>query len=395
MFRGGWRIARIGGVDIRVDTSWIVLVVLATVNMWLLYSDQSRFPDVTSGLAVALALLTVALFFCSLLGHELAHAVMCKVRRIPVSGITLFLFGGATHAKIESRGPGDEFLITVVGPLTTAAFGGLFLLLFRAGEGFLTRPIRSVFGYLAVVNLSMAVLNVIPGFPLDGGRLLRSAIWKATGSLARATWVAARVGQGVGLLFIVIGVGVAARYQEGIGIWSALIGWFLFQAATATLAQGRRTNLLASVTAAQIMSPPPPTIDADTSVADAMDRHLMGHEGEAFPVIDDSGRVVGFVSFRTARGVPRDRRVRDAMIGTDGAVQAPPGERMDSVTERLGERMGRTVLVLDQGRLVGVIEPTDLNRFLRSGGGQPPHPPQGVPGGAEPPPRRPDLPAAP
>jgi Zn-dependent protease len=389
VFRGGWRIGRIAGVDIRVDTSWIVLVLLATLNMWLLYSDASRFPELTPALAVALALLTVALFFCSLLGHELAHAVMCKIRRIPVSGITLFLFGGATHAKIESRGPGDEFLITVVGPLTTGLFGGLFLLIFRLGEGVLSRPVRTMFAYLALVNLSMAVLNVIPGFPLDGGRLLRSAIWRTTGSLARATQIAARVGQGVGLLFMAIGIVVATRYEEGLGIWSALIGWFLFQAATATLAQGKRTRLLASVTAAEVMSPPPPTIAADASLAAAMERHLMGHEGEAFPVTDD-GRMVGFVSFRTARGIPLDRPVRDAMIGTDGAVEASPGDRMDQVTDRLGERTGRTILVLDTGRLVGVIEPSDLDHFLRSGGPPDPH----AHAQSSSPPPRPDLPPA-
>jgi Zn-dependent protease/predicted transcriptional regulator len=373
MLTGGWRVGRIGGVEIRVDPSWGIIAVLITFNFWLFYSDRARFPDLGSGGAGALAVLTAALFFGSVLGHELAHAGMSKARGIPVSGITLFLFGGATHAKVDAKGPADEFLITVVGPLTSAALGVVFLMVHSLGPQTLTHPFSSMFGYLAFINLLLAGFNLLPGFPLDGGRLLRSALWRVMG-LQRGTYVAARVGQGVGLLIIAAGVVISISTGDLIEfLWPAFIGWFLFRAASASLVEGDRRQLLQLTTAREVMNAPPPSIPSDLQVAVALERYLMGHEGEAFPVIED-GHVVGFVSPRTARAIPLDRRVRDAMVQGRGVIEARPDETMEAITERLGQERGETVLVVDQGRLVGVIERNDLSRFLRRRVGMPPRP---------------------
>jgi Zn-dependent protease/predicted transcriptional regulator len=373
MLSGGWRIGSIGGVEIRVDPSWGIIAVLITFNFWLFYSERGRFPGLGSGAAGALAVLTAALFFGSVLGHELAHAGMSKARGIPVTGITLFLFGGATHAKVDAKGPIDEFLITVVGPLTSAALGGFFFLVHSLGPQTLSHPFSSMFGYLAFINLTLAAFNLLPGFPLDGGRLLRSGLWRAMG-LQRATYVAARVGQLVGLLIIAAGIGIAVWTGDAISfLWPAFIGWFLFRAASSSLVEGDRRRLLESTTARQVMNAPPPSIPADLQVAVAMERFLLGHEGEAFPVIE-GGHVVGFVSPRTAREIPLDRQVRDAMVQGRGVIEARADETMDEVTERLGRNQGETVLVLDQGQLVGVIEPQDLSRFLRRRVGLPPRP---------------------
>src|SRR6266496_2228352 len=295
MLTGGWNIGRIGGVEIRVDPSWGIIAVLFTFNFWLFLSDRSQFPDLGSGAAGALAVLTAALFFGSVLGHELAHAGMSKVRGIPVSGITLFLFGGATHAKVDAKGPADEFLITVVGPLTSAAIGVVFLIVHSLGRQTLGHPISAMVGYLAFINLILAAFNLLPGFPLDGGRLLRSGLWRAMG-LQRATYVAARVGQGVGLLIVAAGIGIALISGDFIAfLWPAFIGWFLFRAASSSLVEGDRRQLLRSTTAREVMNAPPPAIPADLQIAVAMERYLLGHEGEAFPVIE-GGHVVGFVS---------------------------------------------------------------------------------------------------
>jgi Zn-dependent protease/predicted transcriptional regulator len=370
---GGWRVGRIGGVEIRVDPSWSIIAVLLTFNFWVFYSDRSKFPDLGSSAAGALAVLTAGLFFGSVLGHELAHAGMSKLRGIPVSGITLFLFGGATHAKVDAKGPADEFLITVVGPLTSAALGVVFLLVHSLGPETLTHPFSSMFGYLAFVNLILAAFNLLPGFPLDGGRLLRSGLWRAMG-LQRATYLAARVGQAVGLLIIAAGVGLALQQEDAIALlWPAFIGWFLFRAASASLVEDDRQRLLQSTTAREVMSAPPPSIPADLQIAVARERYLDGHDGEAFPVMEE-GHVVGFVSPRTAREIPLDRRVRDAMVQGRGVIEAGPEERMSAVTRRLGEQQSDTVLVLDDGRLVGVIEREDLSRFLRRRVGLPPRP---------------------
>ncbi len=368
MLSGGWKIGRIGGVEIRVDPSWAVAAILFTLIFMSEFSDPFRFPELGDGGALALAVLTSVLFFGSVLAHELAHAVASKARLIPVSGITLFMFGGATHAQIESRGPADEFLVTAAGPLTSLGLGLLFLLGHVVGRGWLPRPLwLGLFGLLARANLLLGVFNLLPGFPLDGGRLLRSAVWRATGNLDRATRIAARVGQGVAVAIMAVGVVELVRTSDLLfGGWTVLIGSMLFRSAAATLTYSDRRRLLESTTARQAMSSPPPTIPAGLPLGTAIERFLGGHDGEAFPVVTDAG-VIGFVSLRTAQAIPPDRPVADATVGLEGIAEAGPDDPMSLVSERLGDGRKRTVLVMDGNRLVGVIEPEDLARLFRRG----------------------------
>lgn len=364
----GWRVGRIGGVQIFVDPSLLIIAALVVFDRWAVLSDGGRSVGISPVAAAALALLTAVLFFGSILAHELAHAGVARLRRIPVSGITLFMFGGATHAQIESRGPADEFLVTVVGPATSLALGGIFMAISSALRGSLgTIGLAFVFDDMGRINLLLGVFNLLPGFPLDGGRLLRSALWRATKSLAKATRIAARVGQGIAALVIAWGVYLFTQSSNAFALWPAFIGLMLFRAASSALAEGDRRKLLEGATASDVMSPPPPTVDAELAVEEALHRYLVGHEGEAFPVVQGND-VVGFVSLSTIRGTGLDRPVRDAMVGTGGTVQARPTDPLDHIADQLGEAATRTVLVMDDGRLVGVIEPEDLARFLRRGG---------------------------
>src|SRR4051794_9632456 len=198
MFGTSWRGGRIAGIEGRVGSSWGGVALLITYSMYLRAS--TLYPELSGGGAVALGILATVLFFGSVLVHELAHALVSQARGIRVQDITLFLFGGATRARVESRGPRDEFLIALVGPLTSGLLAGLFALAAGVSGDPVSRPLAGTFGYLAWINLVLAVFNLIPGFPLDGGRLLRSAIWRATGSLPRATRIASAAGQGVGWL---------------------------------------------------------------------------------------------------------------------------------------------------------------------------------------------------
>src|SRR5215204_3592740 len=187
MFGTSWRVGRIAGIEVRVDSSWVVIALLITYSMYLRLSVLYR--ELSGGGAVGLAIVSAVLFFGSVLVHEFAHALVAQARGIRVQDITLFLFGGATRARVESRGPGDEFLIALVGPLTSGLLAGLFGIVASLGRDVLSAPLAGTFGYLAWTNLLLAAFNLVPGFPLDGGRLLRAAIWKATGSLARATQI--------------------------------------------------------------------------------------------------------------------------------------------------------------------------------------------------------------
>jgi len=359
----GWRIGRIGGVEVRVDSSWIVIAALIVYSRWIFFSDQFRFPSSGTWVALALAVMAAALFFGSVLAHELAHAAMSRLRHIEVVGITLWMFGGATEAKVESRGPADEFLIAVVGPATSLALGGLFRLVAPAlPDG----PAAVAFRDIGDINVLLAIFNVLPGFPLDGGRLLRSLLWRVTGSLARATLIAGRIGQAFGAALVATGLVLVSTQGDPNRLWLALIGWFLLQAATGAVADARRRTILSSNRVRDVMSAPPPSIPGDLPVSDAAARFLDGHASEAFPVMDD-GHVVGFVSANTVSGLAPDRPVREAAVNPGTVLEAAPDESMDGLSGRLGERQTSAVLVVDDGRLVGVIEPKDIDRLFQRG----------------------------
>jgi Zn-dependent protease len=236
MFGGSWRLGRIFGIEVRIDTSWLLIAVLVLYTMYLQF--ESQFPRLTSAATFSLAFIFGLLFFSSVLAHEMAHAVTARRRGIEVHGITLFLFGGATHAKVDSRRPQDELVVSLVGPLTSLVLGGLLILLARALGG-PDHPGGWGFGYLGAVNIVLAVFNMLPGFPLDGGRVLRALVWRATGSLARATRIASIAGQAVGYLLIAGGILLLTQEEFRGAIWIAAIGWFLVQAARAAQAEHR------------------------------------------------------------------------------------------------------------------------------------------------------------
>jgi Zn-dependent protease len=308
------------------------------------------------------------LFFGSVLVHELAHALASQARGIRVQDITLFLFGGATRARVESRGPGDEFLIAAVGPLTSALLAGLFGVVAVVGRDVVSRPLAGTFGYLAWTNLLLAVFNLVPGFPLDGGRLLRSAIWKATGNFARATRIASVAGQAVGWLLVAAGVASLLAGDLAGGIWFAFIGWFLVQAARSSYEELQLRHMLRGAEAEDVMARNLLRIGPDVSLQDAVDGWFMRYDHGAFPVEQD-GRTVGLLTLRGVRRVPRSqwpsRRVREVMVPLGGQVVVAPEARMDGVLGKLEDGEANRVLVVQDGEVVGIITPTDLTRWLR------------------------------
>src|ERR671914_1229406 len=366
VFGTSWRVGRIAGIEVRVDSSWVVIALLITYSMYLRLS--SLYPELSGGGAVGLAILSAVLFFCSVLVHELAHALVAQARGIRVQDITLFLFGGATRAKVDSRGPGDEFLIALVGPLTSGLLAALFGIVASLGGDVLSAPLAGTLGYLAWTNLLLAGFNLVPGFPLDGGRLLRSAIWRATGSLARATRIASLAGQGVGWLLVAAGVAWLLAGDLAGGIWFAFIGWFLVQAARASSHDLQLQQLLGSVEAEDVMAANLVRIPPEVSLQDAVDDYFMRYDHSAFPV-EEHGRTIGLLTLRGVRRVPRDqwptRRVREHMVPLGDQVVVAPDARMDGVVGKLQDGQANRVLVVEDGEVVGIITPTDLTRWLR------------------------------
>jgi Zn-dependent protease/CBS domain-containing protein len=366
MFGTSWRVGRIAGIEVRIDSSWAVIALLITYSMYLRLSGL--YPELSGGGAVGLAILSAVLFFGSVLVHELAHALVAQARGIRVQDITLFLFGGATRAKVDSRGPGDEFLIAVVGPLTSGLLAGLFGIVATLGRDVLSTPLAGTLGYLAWTNLLLAAFNLVPGFPLDGGRLLRSAIWKATGSIGRATRIASVAGQAVGWLLVAAGVASLLAGDLAGGIWFAFIGWFLVQAARSSYQELQLQQLLRGVEAEDVMAADLRRIPPELSLQEAVDDYFMRYDHGAFPV-DEQGRTIGLLTLRGVRRVPREQwpthRVRDHMVPLGDQVVVAPDARMDGVVGKLQDGQAGRVLVVEDGEVVGIITPTDLTRWLR------------------------------
>ncbi len=366
MFGTSWRVGRIAGIEVRVDSSWVVIALLVTYSMYLRFSFL--YKDLSTGAAVGIAILAAVLFFGSVLVHELAHALVSQARGIRVHDITLFLFGGATRARVDSRGPGDEFLIAAVGPLTSVLLATLFWVVDVFGRGALPGSLIGMFGYLAWVNLLLAGFNLVPGFPLDGGRMLRSVVWRATGNFRQATRIASLAGQTVGWLLVTGGGAFLLAGNLAGGIWFAFIGWFLVQAARSSYQELQVRQMLRGVQARDVMAGSLLRVPPDVTLQDAVDRYFMRYDHSAFPV-DAQGRTIGLLTLRKVRRVPRDQwpigRVRDHMVPLGDEVMVPPAASMDQVMAKLEDGEAGRVLVAEDGEVVGIITPSDLTRWLR------------------------------
>ncbi len=355
-----WKIVTVRGIPLYVSTSWVWI---AAIYVWSQYSDLTINRGVPEGSAeaVLLAIFAAALFFSSILAHETAHAVMARGLGLPVRGVTLVFWGGATETRSDIRGPLGEFLVAFVGPATTLALSGVFWVAHIVTAGVLS----GIVGYLAWLSLIFAALNALPGFPLDGGRMLLAAVWGLTKNRRTAMRVAGWSGVLVGLVFGTGAVWFIANGVVGMGIFAGYIAAILISTGRGMEQRIAFRDQLMKGRVADAMRPPPPTIPAAMSLAEALDHALRGAPDEPFPVVDEHGRVMGSVSMRSARRVgARDplRAVRDALIPLNQTTVLGPDETLDGAFEWLG---GETGLVVDDGVLVGALAPGDVENWYR------------------------------
>jgi len=365
----GFRLGRILGFELSLDSSWFIILAL------VVWSFSTReFPGAVPGLTgyayLVMGLAAALLFFASLIAHELSHSLVARAKGIRVEGITLFLFGGVARIRSEATTPGDEFVIAGVGPLASLVIAALFLAIYRFGAGVgLLEPWRIVAAYLAFLNFALAVFNLLPGFPLDGGRLLRAIAWKLTGSMSRATRIATTGGRVLGYGLVAFGLFEALRGGFLQGVWLVLIGWYLRGAAVGSYRQSRLRDVLETVTAAQAMTPAPGTVPADLTIRRLMEEVFMRHRFVAFPVADDTG-ILGIVTAQQLRGTPPARwddvRVRDVMAPRADAWTASPDENMAVVLERLRASPVGLVLVMRNEVLDGIITGRDVAGWLET-----------------------------
>lgn len=360
------RLGRVAGI--RVGVNWTVIVIFLLILGGTTATFSELYPGrqpVVYGLA---GLGAAVLFFLSLLAHELAHAVVAERNGIRCEGVILWLFGGVAKLLGEARDPGTDLRIAGVGPLVSfvlgLVFGALAVAVSVAGVSGL--PI-GVLGWLALINVVLAVFNLVPASPLDGGRILRAVLWRWRGDRFRAAVSAARAGRVFG--FLLVGVGLArAIFGDLGGLWFVLIGWFVATAANAEEQHARVQDALAGVRVGDVMTIDPVSVPPTLTVAQLLDDYIWRNRFSAFPVIDPYGRPYGLVTLNRLKDVPVERRadvtVADVAAAADDVpVAAPSQPLVELLTDLRGGGDGRA-LVVDGGRVVGIVSPRDVARML-------------------------------
>jgi Zn-dependent protease/predicted transcriptional regulator len=384
MMRSGFRIGRVFGIDIEIDWSWLFIFILIAWDLSTVF-DQLH-PTWAVSVVWSAAIAAALLFFISVLLHELAHSLVAQSQGVPVRSITLFLFGGVSDIQREPPSPRAEFLITIVGPLTSLVIGVVLLVL----AGTTANPINTMTGstssmsglkllptmllWLGSINILLAVFNMIPGFPLDGGRVLRSILWAITGNLRRATQMASQAGQVIAWLFIVAGIMMVFGYDIPLlgtglinGLWLAFIGWFLNSAALQSYRQVVVHDMLHGVPVTRLMRLNPPTVSSNVSISSLVHDHVMGTDDHAFPVVDN-GQLVGMVTLEDIRTVKRDawdmENVRQIMTPTDKLTVAAPDEDAADALDKLAALDVHQLPVVQDGKLVGLLRQRDILKWL-------------------------------
>ncbi|HEX8728796.1 MAG TPA: site-2 protease family protein, partial [Ktedonobacterales bacterium] len=301
---GSIHVGTIAGIKIYVNFSWLIILVLLTVSLAISWFPLST-PGLTTVVYFLLGFIAAILLFVSVLVHELAHSLVARARGLPVKSIALFIFGGVSNIEREPRNPGTEFQMAIVGPIASLVIGVISWLIALAIGGSV-RPLSAVLAYLGVANILLGLFNLIPGFPLDGGRVLRSIIWKATGSLRTATRWAARVGIVVAFLFIFWGIWQFFSGNILGGIWIGFIGWFLLTASQSANTETALQSLLQGVRVADVMRPVTVSAPPTLSLRQLADGYLLPLGMRAIPVVQDE-RLVGLVTLTEVRGVPREK----------------------------------------------------------------------------------------
>lgn len=363
--RATFTLGRVAGIEIGIHYTWFIAFVLIS---WSL--ARGFYPHYSPGWAEttywAAGVLSALMLFCSVLLHELAHSLVARAIGIRVKGITLFIFGGASNLEDEPNSPGNEFAVAIVGPVMSAGLALMLWLLYTAVSGS-DGPLQAILAYAALVNGLLAVFNLLPGFPLDGGRVVRSIVWARTGSLRKATRVAAIGGQIFGWTLIMFGVFQALAGALVGGMWFAFIGWFLKSAAESSRAELEIQEMFRDVKVSDLLEPEPVTVSPDMSVEQMVRDYVLGRGIRAMPVTEE-GRLIGIVSLTDTKRVPRERwpYVQVAEVMTrDPLYCVAPEDDLAAALALMAEHRIHQVLARKDGRLEGVLDRAQIIHYLQ------------------------------
>ena len=359
------RLGRALGITFQIDPTWFVVFTLITLSLTTRFSEQ--YPHWTTFTYWSVGILTSLLFFVSVLLHELAHSAVAISKGIPVRSITLFIFGGVAQISREAGRPSTEFLVAVAGPsasiLVSFLFGGVWLL----SDGHY-EVVAALAQWLAEINLLLALFNLIPGFPLDGGRILRSIIWGLSGNFTGATRVASIVGKVVAYSFIVIGVVVALKGNFFNGLWIGFIGWFLLNAAQQSYQQVILRESLSGIKANEMMTRDCPRVERGTTVATFIEDLLFPTGRHCFLVMDDD-LLQGIVTLHEVNKTPRNQwgqiHVEEIMIPLQQLKWVSPAQDVVKILEFMDREDINQVPVVEGGRLLGMVGRQEILHLLQ------------------------------
>jgi Zn-dependent protease/predicted transcriptional regulator len=367
MFGRKFKLFRLMGFEVGLDPSWIVLAVLVAWSLSTGYFPF-KYRDLSAASYWIMGIVGAIGLFVSIVAHEFCHSLMARRQGMPMQGITLFIFGGVAEMGAEPSGPKDEFLIAVVGPLASLGMAAVFYGVFRLGDaaGWAT-AVTGIMIYLAMINTVLAVFNLVPAFPLDGGRILRAVLWGWKGDLKRATRIASRIGQGFGVLLIVLGV---FRVLTGMfigGMWLFLIGLFIHGAAKMSYRQLLTRQALEGEALQRFMNRNPVTVAPDIRLDRLVEDYIYRYHHKLFPVVDGE-RLVGCVTTRQVKAVPREQWAATTVgelteACSDANSIRPDTDAVDALARMHRSHVGR-LMVVEDGRLQGIIALKDLLHFL-------------------------------
>jgi len=358
--RGSISLGKIFGIPLRLHYTWFVIFVLVTASLVVYFpGDYPIEQRIISGI------LTSVLFFASIIIHELAHSILAIRNNIPVREITLFVFGGVSHITREASQPKTEFLIAIVGPLTSLAIGGAFYGLHLLLGTY--QLLAAFMWWLAIINVILAVFNLIPGFPLDGGRIFRAIVWQRTQDYHRATRIATKVGQGIAYSFVAGGIVLVFAYQLWLnGLWFIFIGWFLHDAARASYQQVLLRDSLSGVTVRQVMDYSCPFVSHGLNLRDLVQQYILPTGRSGFPVTREAV-LEGVITVQQIKKIPKAKwditSVQDVMTPASKLRIAYPDQ--DALSLLQEKEAANHIPVMEGGRVIGMVNREDLNRFLR------------------------------
>ena len=367
---GAINLGKIFGIQIRLHYSWFIIFALLVVSLVS--------PDWDSGFAWGIGIITCILFFASVVAHEMSHSLVGRANGIPVSSITMFIFGGMAMMTKEAARPGAEFKMAAAGPVCSAILGAISLLIWMFAP--LHPLVATMFAWLMYMNFALAVFNLIPGFPLDGGRIFRAFLWRRSGDFRGATRLATRVGQGVAYVFIGGGIAIVILSQFfpsqvpfGLnwfsGVWIAFIGWFLLNAAQSSYRQTEWREALRRFTASQVMTGGYPVVPPGVTLSRLVEEHIFPSAHRLFWVAGEEEKVAGVLPLDAVKKVPRDKwsmtAVRDIMKPLTQLDSVSPDTGALEVLEKMNATNADQVLVLAGGRIKGLVTRENLMGFLR------------------------------